>query len=67
MLRKKALEDKIRKLDEQAAAMLASKKARLQKETPPSPSESKIDLGVFTATRGNLLEKIYEASGSGAG
>ncbi|KAJ0765627.1 hypothetical protein HanPI659440_Chr08g0305591 [Helianthus annuus] len=65
MMRKKALEDKKRKLDEQAAAMLASKKARLQKETPPAPSESEIDLGVFTATRGNLLEKIYEASGSG--
>ncbi|KAM0006891.1 hypothetical protein Hdeb2414_s0157g00817141 [Helianthus debilis subsp. tardiflorus] len=65
MMRKKALEDKKRKLDEQAAAIFASKKARLQKETPPAPSESEIDFGVFTATRGNLLEKIYEASGSG--
>ncbi|KAJ0924565.1 hypothetical protein HanPSC8_Chr05g0229561 [Helianthus annuus] len=45
MMRKKALEEKKRKLDEQAAAMLASKKARLQKETPPAPSESEIDLG----------------------
>ncbi|KAJ0785526.1 hypothetical protein HanOQP8_Chr02g0044211 [Helianthus annuus] len=62
MMRKKALEEKKRKLDEQAAAMLASKKARLQKETPPAPSESEIDLGAFTATHGNLLEKIYEAS-----
>ncbi|KAJ0843948.1 hypothetical protein HanRHA438_Chr15g0696981 [Helianthus annuus] len=65
MMRKKALEDKKRKLDEQAAAVLASKKARLQKEAPPAPSESEIDFGVFTATCGNLLEKIYEASGSG--
>ncbi|MFS7906970.1 hypothetical protein Hanom_Chr01g00065481 [Helianthus anomalus] len=47
--------------------MFASKKARLQKETLPAPSESEIDLGVFTATHGNLLEKIFEASGSGAG
>ncbi|KAJ0450592.1 hypothetical protein HanHA300_Chr15g0558011 [Helianthus annuus] len=58
MMRKKALEDKKRKLDEQAAAVLASKKARLQKEAPPAPSESEIDFGVFTATRGNLSEKI---------
>ncbi|KAM0032168.1 hypothetical protein Hdeb2414_s0016g00472091 [Helianthus debilis subsp. tardiflorus] len=65
MMRKKALEEKKRKLDEQAAAILASKKVRLQKETPPAPSESEIDLGVFTATHGNLLEKIFEASGSG--
>ncbi|KAF5754656.1 hypothetical protein HanXRQr2_Chr17g0793731 [Helianthus annuus] len=65
MMRKKALEDKKRKLDEQAAAILASKKARLQKETPPAPSESEIDFGVFIATHGNLLEKIFKASGSG--
>ncbi|KAJ0604796.1 hypothetical protein HanHA300_Chr02g0054341 [Helianthus annuus] len=44
--------------------MLASKRARLQKETPPAPSESEIDLEVFTAKHGNLLEKIFEASGS---
>ncbi|MFS7962041.1 hypothetical protein Hanom_Chr08g00721991 [Helianthus anomalus] len=62
MMRKKAPEDKKRKLDDQAAALLVSKKARLQKETPPAPSEFEIDLGVFTATHGNLLEKIYEAS-----
>ncbi|KAM0038238.1 hypothetical protein Hdeb2414_s0013g00412501 [Helianthus debilis subsp. tardiflorus] len=63
MMKKKALEDKKRKLDEQTAAILASKKARLQKETPPAP-KFEIDLGVFTATHGNLLEKIFEASGS---
>ncbi|MFS7951828.1 hypothetical protein Hanom_Chr07g00599821 [Helianthus anomalus] len=65
MMKRKALEEKKRKLDEQAAAMLASKKARLKKEAPPAPSESEIDLGVFTATHGNLLEKKFEASGSG--
>ncbi|KAJ0809369.1 hypothetical protein HanPI659440_Chr01g0013981 [Helianthus annuus] len=64
MMKKKAVEDKKRKLDEQAAAMLASKWAKLQKETPPAPSESEIDLEVFTAKHGNLLEKIFEASGS---
>ncbi|KAF5796757.1 hypothetical protein HanRHA438_Chr08g0367661 [Helianthus annuus] len=63
-VKKKALEDKKRKLDEQAAVMLASKRARLQKEAPPAPSESEIDLEVFTAKHGNLLEKIFEAFGS---
>ncbi|KAJ0860434.1 hypothetical protein HanRHA438_Chr13g0623631 [Helianthus annuus] len=64
MMKKKALEDKKRKLDEQAAAMLAAKRTRLQKEAPPAPSESEIDLEVFTAKHGNLLEKIFLASGS---
>ncbi|KAL9995150.1 hypothetical protein Hdeb2414_s0002g00059181 [Helianthus debilis subsp. tardiflorus] len=64
MKRKKVLEDKKKELDEQAAAALAAKKSKLQKETPPAPSESEIDLGVFSAKRGNLLEKIYAASGS---
>ncbi|KAJ0438186.1 hypothetical protein HanHA300_Chr16g0611071 [Helianthus annuus] len=41
--------------------MLASKRSRLQKETPPAPSESEIDMIVFCAKRGNLLEKIYVA------
>ncbi|KAJ0763832.1 hypothetical protein HanPI659440_Chr08g0285431 [Helianthus annuus] len=62
MMKKKALEDKKRKLDEQAAALLASKKAKLQKETPPAPSESNIDMGIFSGDRGNLLEEIYAAS-----
>ncbi|MFS7962787.1 hypothetical protein Hanom_Chr08g00730621 [Helianthus anomalus] len=62
MMRKKALEDKKRKLDEQAAAMLAVKKARLQKEAPLAPSESEIDMGVFSGDRGNLLEEIFAAS-----
>ncbi|KAM0021974.1 hypothetical protein Hdeb2414_s0023g00623301 [Helianthus debilis subsp. tardiflorus] len=64
MMKKKALEDKKRKLDEQAAAMLAPKKTRLQKEALPAPSESEIDLVVFSAKHGNLLEKIFEAFGS---
>ncbi|MFS7978418.1 hypothetical protein Hanom_Chr10g00915251 [Helianthus anomalus] len=50
MKKKKVLEDKKKELDE--------------KVTPPAPSESKIDLGVFSAKHGNLLEKIYAASGS---
>ncbi|KAM0002324.1 hypothetical protein Hdeb2414_s0018g00521551 [Helianthus debilis subsp. tardiflorus] len=66
MMNKKALEDKKRKLNEQAAAMLTSKRARLQKETPPAPSESEIDLEVFSAKHGNRLGKIFEASGSRA-
>ncbi|MFS7998992.1 hypothetical protein Hanom_Chr12g01160671 [Helianthus anomalus] len=64
MMKKKALEDKKRKLDEQTAAMLASKRAKLQKETSPAPSESEIGLEVFTVKHGNLLEKIFVASGS---
>ncbi|KAJ0530594.1 hypothetical protein HanHA89_Chr10g0391591 [Helianthus annuus] len=52
MKRRKTLEDKKRDLDEKAAAALAAKKAKLQKETPPAPSESEIDMGVFSAKRG---------------
>ncbi|KAJ0957824.1 hypothetical protein HanPSC8_Chr01g0032161 [Helianthus annuus] len=62
MMRKKALEDKKRKLDEQAAALLASKKAKLRKEVPLAPSESDIDMGIFSGDRGNLLEEIFAAS-----
>ncbi|KAJ0699673.1 hypothetical protein HanOQP8_Chr10g0358671 [Helianthus annuus] len=62
MMRKKALEDKKRKLDEQAAAILTSKRAKLYKETPPAPSKSNIDMGIFSGDRGNLLEEIYAAS-----
>ncbi|KAJ0792308.1 hypothetical protein HanOQP8_Chr01g0016421 [Helianthus annuus] len=64
MKKKKVLEDKKKELDEQVAAALAAKKTKLQKETPPAPSESEIDLGVFSAKHGNLLEKIFAASGS---
>ncbi|KAJ0466683.1 hypothetical protein HanIR_Chr14g0674911 [Helianthus annuus] len=62
MMKKKALEDKKHKLDEQAAALLASKKAKLHKEAPPAPSESEIDMGIFSGGRGNLLEEIFAAS-----
>ncbi|MFS7956064.1 hypothetical protein Hanom_Chr07g00650151 [Helianthus anomalus] len=62
MMKEKALDDKKRKLDEQAATLLASKKAKLQKEAPPTPSESDIDMGIFSGERGNLLEEIFVAS-----
>ncbi|KAJ0670954.1 hypothetical protein HanOQP8_Chr13g0480321 [Helianthus annuus] len=62
MMKKKALEDKKRKLGEQPAALLALKKAKLQKEVPLAPSESDIDMGIFSGDRGNLLEEIYAAS-----
>ncbi|MFS7999432.1 hypothetical protein Hanom_Chr12g01166091 [Helianthus anomalus] len=62
MMRKKALEDKKRKLDEQVAAVLAVKKARLHKKAPLAPSESEIDMGIFSGDRGNLLEEIFAAS-----
>ncbi|XP_035836809.1 uncharacterized protein LOC118484865 [Helianthus annuus] len=61
-MKKKALDDHKRQLDEQAAALLAAKKAKLRKEASPAPSESEIDLGVFSGGRGNLLEEIFAAS-----
>ncbi|MFS7946821.1 hypothetical protein Hanom_Chr06g00540831 [Helianthus anomalus] len=61
MKKRKTFEDKKRELDEQVVA-IAAKKSKLQKETPPAPSESEIDMGVFSAKRGNVLEKIYFAS-----
>ncbi|KAM0061697.1 hypothetical protein Hdeb2414_s0004g00139191 [Helianthus debilis subsp. tardiflorus] len=64
MEKKSVLEEKKKELDEQAAATLAVKKSKLQKETPPAPSESEVDFGVFSAKHGNLLEKIFVASGS---
>ncbi|KAJ0765740.1 hypothetical protein HanPI659440_Chr08g0306971 [Helianthus annuus] len=65
MKKKKLLEDKKKELDEQAVAALAKKKSKLQKETTTAPSESEVDLGVFSAEASNLLEKMYKsASGS---
>ncbi|KAJ0880698.1 hypothetical protein HanRHA438_Chr10g0466171 [Helianthus annuus] len=61
-MRKKAIEDHKRRLDEQSAALFAAKKAKLHKEAPPAPSESEIDLGDFSGARGNLLEELYAAS-----
>ncbi|MFS7927931.1 hypothetical protein Hanom_Chr04g00314941 [Helianthus anomalus] len=66
-MRKKALDDHKRHLDEQAAALLAAKRAKLQKEVPPAPSESEVDLGVFSGGRGNLLEELYATSASRPG
>ncbi|KAJ0509471.1 hypothetical protein HanPI659440_Chr11g0422111 [Helianthus annuus] len=65
--KKKVLDNKKKELDEQAAVALAAKRAQIQKETPPAPLESEIDMGVFSAKRGNLLEEIYVASGSRGG
>ncbi|KAJ0725798.1 hypothetical protein HanPI659440_Chr12g0462971 [Helianthus annuus] len=62
--KKKVLDDKKKELNEQAAAALTAKRAKLQKENPPASSEFEIDMGVFSAKRGNLLEEIYVASGS---
>ncbi|MFS7987283.1 hypothetical protein Hanom_Chr11g01020641 [Helianthus anomalus] len=50
--KKKALEEKKKELDEQVAAALATKRAKLQKEAHPAPSESEIDMGVFSAKPG---------------
>ncbi|KAF5797398.1 hypothetical protein HanRHA438_Chr07g0290811 [Helianthus annuus] len=61
-MKKKSLEDKKRKLDEQAASIHAAKKAKLHKEAFPAPSESEIDMGIFSENRGNLLEEIFAAS-----
>ncbi|KAF5804713.1 hypothetical protein HanXRQr2_Chr05g0200381 [Helianthus annuus] len=66
-MKKKALDDHKRHLDEQAAALLAAKRAKLQKDAPPAPSESEVDLGVFSGGRGNLLEEIFDASASRPG
>ncbi|MFS7991977.1 hypothetical protein Hanom_Chr12g01076941 [Helianthus anomalus] len=57
--KEKLLEDKKKELDARAAAALAEKKSKLQKETATAPSESEIDLGVFSVKLGNLLEKMF--------
>ncbi|KAJ0876162.1 hypothetical protein HanPSC8_Chr11g0485271 [Helianthus annuus] len=64
MKKRKVLDDKKKELDDRAVAALAAKRAKLQKENPPAPSESEIDMGVFSAKPGNLLEEIYAASDS---
>ncbi|KAJ0469252.1 hypothetical protein HanIR_Chr14g0705911 [Helianthus annuus] len=45
MEKKRVLEEKKKELDKKAGAALAAKKSKLQKETPPAPSKSEIDLG----------------------
>ncbi|KAJ0715807.1 hypothetical protein HanPI659440_Chr13g0505631 [Helianthus annuus] len=67
MKKRKMLEDKKRELDVQAAAALAEKKAKLQKETIAAPSESEIDLGVFSEKTGNRLEKIFKLTSAPRG
>ncbi|KAF5796642.1 hypothetical protein HanXRQr2_Chr08g0354101 [Helianthus annuus] len=62
MKKRKVLEDKKRELDAQAAAALAEKKSKFQKESVIAPSESEIDLGVFSKKTGNRLEKIFRSS-----
>ncbi|KAJ0830892.1 hypothetical protein HanPSC8_Chr15g0660671 [Helianthus annuus] len=62
MKKRKVLEDKKKKLDAQAAAALAEKKSKLQKETTAAPSESEIDLGVFTEKTGNRLENFFKSA-----
>ncbi|MFS7966186.1 hypothetical protein Hanom_Chr09g00770891 [Helianthus anomalus] len=58
--------EKKKELDVQAAAALAEKKSKFQKETV-APSDSEIDLGLFSEKTGNRLEKIFKsASGSRA-
>ncbi|MFS7903428.1 hypothetical protein Hanom_Chr01g00023911 [Helianthus anomalus] len=57
MKKRKLLEDKKKELDAQAAAALAEKKSKLQKETADTPSELEIELGVFREKTGNRLEK----------
>ncbi|KAJ0702387.1 hypothetical protein HanPI659440_Chr14g0528931 [Helianthus annuus] len=41
---------------------LLLKKRNFIRRPPPTPSESEIDLGVFSGGRGNLLEELYVAS-----
>ncbi|KAJ0747737.1 hypothetical protein HanOQP8_Chr05g0192981 [Helianthus annuus] len=65
MKKRKLLEEKKKELDSQAAAALAEKKSKLQKETVAAPSKSEIDLGVFSEKTGYRLEKNFKsASGS---
>ncbi|KAJ0694156.1 hypothetical protein HanPI659440_Chr15g0605611 [Helianthus annuus] len=59
---RKILEDKKRELGAQAAAVLSEKKSKFMKESAVAPSESEIDLGVFSKKTGNRLEKIFKSS-----
>ncbi|MFS8017429.1 hypothetical protein Hanom_Chr15g01380281 [Helianthus anomalus] len=59
--KQKILEDKKRELDVQVAAALSQKKLKFMGETV-APSESEVDLVVFSKKYGNLLEKIFKAS-----
>ncbi|KAJ0616916.1 hypothetical protein HanRHA438_Chr02g0094131 [Helianthus annuus] len=64
MEKKKVLGDKKKELDEQPAAALAAKNLSFRRRLP-LPLQSRILIwGVFSGKHGNLLEKIYAASGS---
>ncbi|KAJ0786073.1 hypothetical protein HanOQP8_Chr02g0050921 [Helianthus annuus] len=67
MKKRKMLEDKKRELDAQAAAALSEKKSKFLKESTTAPSESEIDLGVFSKKTGNHLEKIFKSSSAPRG
>ncbi|MFS7953338.1 hypothetical protein Hanom_Chr07g00617341 [Helianthus anomalus] len=62
MKKRKMLEDKNLELDAQAAAALAEKKSKFQKETISAPLESEIDLGVFSEKTRNRLENIFKSA-----
>ncbi|KAM0026151.1 hypothetical protein Hdeb2414_s0020g00554801 [Helianthus debilis subsp. tardiflorus] len=62
MKKRKMFEDKKTELDAQAAAALAEKKYKFQKESTAAPLESEIELGVFSEKTGNRLEKIFKSA-----
>ncbi|MFS7922017.1 hypothetical protein Hanom_Chr03g00243681 [Helianthus anomalus] len=64
--KQKILADKKRELDEQAPLAFSEKKMKVMGETV-APSESEVDLGVFSKKFGNLLKKIYEVSSTPRG
>ncbi|KAJ0719512.1 hypothetical protein HanLR1_Chr08g0282581 [Helianthus annuus] len=66
MKKRKILEDKNRELDAQAAAVLSEKKSKFMGPTA-APSESEVDLGVFSKKTGNRLEKIFKSSSAPQG
>ncbi|MFS7962329.1 hypothetical protein Hanom_Chr08g00725381 [Helianthus anomalus] len=61
MKKRKILEDKKCELDAQATAVLSEKKSKFMGPTA-APSESEVDLGVFSKKTGNRLEKIFKSS-----
>ncbi|KAL9993301.1 hypothetical protein Hdeb2414_s1047g00976391 [Helianthus debilis subsp. tardiflorus] len=64
--KQKILEDKKHELDAQAALAFSTKKFKVMCETV-APSESEVDLGVFSKKPVNLLEKIFKASSAPRG
>ncbi|KAJ0605995.1 hypothetical protein HanHA300_Chr02g0069201 [Helianthus annuus] len=64
MKKKKVLGDKKKELDEQPAAALAAKNLSFRRRLPLPLQSWILFWGVFRGKHGNLLEKIYAASGS---